>query len=295
MPSSQKTTKNTAGGPARRTKFKQKLNQPQVEKPAPSSEAETEEAIAETETVEVSKRKSGAPATPARERKSGALTTSERESKLSPTLAAPRERKLTPQQQMHVDRARRRRLNERLGIGLVALVIIVIVVVVAWQAIAKNALNAQIATLHAAETATVSARATATENAVAPATPPNVTGTPVTTADGLQYIDITTGSGPAAKSGDMLAVQYTGWVQASDVKFDSSYDSNAGKPFTFTLGQMQVIAGWDEGLVGMKVGGKRRLIIPPSLGYKDQANGSIPANSTLIFDVQLVSVNGQTK
>jgi hypothetical protein len=109
-------------------------------------------------------------------------------------------------------------------------------------------------------------------------------------ADGLQYIDITPGTGPAAASGQKITVNYTGWLQSNGMKFDSSLDRNT--PFPFTLGSGQVIKGWDEGIVGMKVGGKRRLIIPPALGYGAQANGKIPANSTLVFDVDLIS-NGQ--
>lgn len=110
-----------------------------------------------------------------------------------------------------------------------------------------------------------------------------------TLPDGLQIIDIKEGTGPAAQSGQKLTVNYTGWLQ-DGTKFDSSLDR--GQPFTFTLGQGQVIKGWDEGLVGMKVGGKRRLIIPPSLGYGSQQQGKIPPNSTLVFDIDLLS-NGQ--
>ena len=110
----------------------------------------------------------------------------------------------------------------------------------------------------------------------------------VTTAtDGLQTGDVTPGTGAAAADGESLTVQYTGWLSDGTV-FDSS--RSAGRqPFTFTLGQGSVIKGWDEGLVGMKVGGKRRLVIPPSLGYGAQATGCIPANATLVFDVELLS------
>ena len=107
------------------------------------------------------------------------------------------------------------------------------------------------------------------------------------TTNGLQVQDISQGSGPVAKAGDQLAVTYTGTLTNGTV-----FDSNVGKdPFTLTLGAGQVISGWDQGLVGMKAGGERKLTIPPSLGYGAQANGSIPANSTLIFDVKLVSIN----
>lgn len=122
----------------------------------------------------------------------------------------------------------------------------------------------------------------------APANPPEVQGTEITTDSGLKYIDIQAGTGAAPAPGDTVAVHYTGWLADGGTKFDSSLDR--GEPFQFALGQGQVIKGWDEGLSTMKVGGKRRLIIPPGLGYGANAQGSIPANSTLIFDVELVEV-----
>jgi len=117
---------------------------------------------------------------------------------------------------------------------------------------------------------------------------------PVTYPDGLKYIDLKVGTGTLARSGDILTVQYTGWLSNCQ-KFDSSRDR--GSPFTVTIGQGQVIAGWDEGLPGMKVGGRRKLIIPGALGYgpqgqTDPQSGAIiiPPNETLIFTVELVSV-----
>jgi FKBP-type peptidyl-prolyl cis-trans isomerase len=107
-----------------------------------------------------------------------------------------------------------------------------------------------------------------------------------TTADGLQIQDLTVGTGQEVKSGDTVTVNYLGTL-ADGTKFDSSYDRN--QPFTTQIGVGQVIKGWDEGIVGMKVGGKRKLTIPPSLGYGDQATGSIPPNSTLVFEVELIS------
>jgi FKBP-type peptidyl-prolyl cis-trans isomerase len=110
-------------------------------------------------------------------------------------------------------------------------------------------------------------------------------------ADGLQYIDIKQGTGAEAKEGSTVTVEYTGWLQSDGKKFDSSYDRGA-QPFDVTpLGQAQVIPGWNKGLVGMKVGGTRRLIIGPDLAYG--AAGSppvIPANATLIFDVTVIAV-----
>ena len=117
----------------------------------------------------------------------------------------------------------------------------------------------------------------------------------VTTNTGLQYHDIKPGSGTAAQTGDTVLVHYTGWLQNADgsrgSKFDSSRDR--GQPFPFTLGQGQVIKGWEEGVRGMKVGGQRRLIIPSVLGYgaRGAAGGMIPPNSTLIFEVELLKVN----
>src|SRR5579863_1866582 len=120
-------------------------------------------------------------------------------------------------------------------------------------------------------------------------TPTKVTGDGVKTESGLQYWDITLGTGAVAKEGDRVRVHYTGWL-TSGKKFDSSVD--AGRPFTFALGNGEVIQGWDEGIAGMKVGGKRQLRIPPELGYGESGtpDGTIPANATLIFDVQLLSV-----
>ena len=110
--------------------------------------------------------------------------------------------------------------------------------------------------------------------------------------DGLKYTDTKTGEGATAKAGNKVSVHYTGWLSdngAKGNKFDSSVDR--GQPFQFTLGAKQVIAGWDEGVAGMKVGGKRTLNIPPELGYGARgAGGTIPPNATLIFDVELLQV-----
>jgi peptidylprolyl isomerase len=110
--------------------------------------------------------------------------------------------------------------------------------------------------------------------------------------DGLKYTDEKIGAGAAAKSGEQVTVHYTGWLDNAGVKgkkFDSSVDR--GEPFSFTLGAQQVIPGWDEGVAGMKVGGKRTLVIPPELGYGARgAGGVIPPNATLIFDVELLKV-----
>jgi FKBP-type peptidyl-prolyl cis-trans isomerase len=110
--------------------------------------------------------------------------------------------------------------------------------------------------------------------------------------NGLKYTDTKTGDGATATSGNKVSVHYTGWLYnngAKGTKFDSSVDR--GQPFQFTLGAHQVIAGWDEGVAGMKVGGKRTLIIPPELGYGARGTGGvIPPNATLMFDVELLGV-----
>ncbi len=113
-----------------------------------------------------------------------------------------------------------------------------------------------------------------------------------TTPSGLQYEDTITGSGAEAVKGNQVSVHYTGWLYTNGVagnKFDSSKDR--GQPFRFALGGGQVIRGWDEGVAGMKVGGTRRLVIPPDLGYGARgAGGVIPPNATLLFEVELLGV-----
>src|SRR5579862_1109911 len=119
--------------------------------------------------------------------------------------------------------------------------------------------------------------------------PTKVTGPGVTTSSGLVYWDIRVGNGEVAKEGNRVRVHYTGWL-TNGKKFDSSVD--AGKPFDFTIGNGEVIKGWEEGVAGMRVGGKRQLRIPPSLGYGAEGTpgGPIPPNANLIFDVELLKV-----
>ncbi len=110
----------------------------------------------------------------------------------------------------------------------------------------------------------------------------------VTTSSGLKYIDMEVGSGKSPLSGQGVVVHYTGTLE-DGTKFDSSVDRD--KPFSFTIGIGRVIQGWDEGVMGMNIGGKRRLIIPPELGYGTRgAGGVIPPNATLIFDVELLDI-----
>jgi peptidylprolyl isomerase len=117
-------------------------------------------------------------------------------------------------------------------------------------------------------------------------------GKTMTTDTGLKFIETTVGTGASPKSGQTCVMHYTGWLSeggAKGKKFDSSVDR--GRPFEFPLGMKRVIAGWDEGVATMKVGGKRTLIIPPQLGYGERgAGGVIPPNATLIFDVELLAI-----
>lgn len=209
-------------------------------------------------------------------------------------------------QQERLQRIARRRRRQRIIISSIVSVLVIIMGVAGvleYQKYNTDRANA----LQASANATASAIARKEANATATATqlclsklpktptptagaanPPALTQTPTKLSDGLEYIDIQVGCGPAAGKTSNVSVEYSGWLQSTGKKFDSSYDRK-GQPFTLQLGQGSVIKGFDEGIVGMQQGGIRRLIIPPSLGYGSQANGPIPANSTLIFDIVLLS------
>ena len=107
------------------------------------------------------------------------------------------------------------------------------------------------------------------------------------TATGLGIEDLRVGTGATAQAGNVVAVHYTGWL-TDGTEFDSS--RRRGEVFVFPLGRQRVIAGWDEGVAGMKVGGRRKLVVPSALGYGDSPNGPIPAGATLVFDVELCGV-----
>jgi FKBP-type peptidyl-prolyl cis-trans isomerase len=128
-----------------------------------------------------------------------------------------------------------------------------------------------------------------TPSGIAPSAPPAIdVARQVTLPSGLIYQDLAVGTGTGATPGHLVTVNYTGWL-TDHTKFDSSFDH--GEPFQFPLGEGRVIRGWDEGVAGMKVGGKRLLVIPPNLGYgASGAGGVIPPNATLIFEVELLGV-----
>ena len=110
----------------------------------------------------------------------------------------------------------------------------------------------------------------------------------IETATGLGYVDLVEGTGPTPKAGQTVSVHYTGWLKSGQ-KFDSSHDR--GQPLEFPIGKGRVIKGWDEGVGSMKVGGKRKLVIPAHLGYGDRgAGGVIPPGATLIFEVELLGI-----
>ncbi|HSS50892.1 MAG TPA: FKBP-type peptidyl-prolyl cis-trans isomerase [Thermoanaerobaculia bacterium] len=110
----------------------------------------------------------------------------------------------------------------------------------------------------------------------------------IVTPSGLKYTDLKLGQGDAAETGKVLVVSYSGWLKEGNVKFDSSIED---RPFTIRLGAGDAIKGWDEGLVGMKVGGKRRLVIPPELGFGKQGVGSVvPPNAVLVYEFELLAV-----
>lgn len=161
-----------------------------------------------------------------------------------------------------------RRNRQRTIIGIIALLVVVVIGYLVYRDYqVKNQASPTAETTPLAQIDT--SKPTPSTNAV-------------TSASGLIYEDLRVGDGATAKVGDTVTVNYTGWL-SDGTQFDSS-------TFDFTIGAGNVIAGWDEGVTGMLVNGIRLLVIPPSLGYGSAANGQIPANSTLTFEVQLVAI-----
>jgi len=194
--------------------------------------------------------------------------------------------------------ARRRQRRMVINASLIGLVLIVLAGIGIWQYPRVAALfqkppakaNKHVISTSCSVATSSSSLYTPTPTA-GPASPPTVTTAPATLAGGLQCIDLKVGSGPAAQIGTALSMQYTGWLAKGGKKFDSSFDRHA-QAFDVLLGQKLVIKGWEQGLIGMKAGGIRRLIIPPALAYGAQGQPpTIPANATLIFDVIAVSEN----
>jgi len=158
---------------------------------------------------------------------------------------------------------------------------------VVFLGILAIALTSMVAAQSGTQSSTTHKSTTTAAKKPVAAGPTKVTGDGTKTASGLQYWDIKVGTGPEAQSGQTAKMHYTGWL-TSGKKFDSSIGS---QPYEFKIGAGEVIKGWDEGVLGMKVGGKRQLRIPPNLAYGDKGYpGVIPPGATLIFDVQLVSV-----
>jgi FKBP-type peptidyl-prolyl cis-trans isomerase len=158
--------------------------------------------------------------------------------------------------------------------------------VIAWVAMAAGCQQSS-TTSSSTESATASPEP-ASSPAAAMSAPAG--GQVVTTASGLKIEDLVVGTGATAEKGKTVSVHYTGWLleKSKADPFDSSV--SRGQPYEFVLGTGNVIKGWDEGLVGMKVGGKRMLTIPPDLGYGQSGSGPIPPNSTLVFETELMGV-----
>ncbi len=213
-------------------------------------------------------------------------------------------------QQDRLQRQARRRRRQRIwmsSIVSVAIIALAVVGVIEYQNYSAANLVRQQASARATASAIAKKEATATAVAMhnclsklnlpptataGPLKPPTLTGQVVTLPDGLQYIDVQKGCGLVVASGSGVSIEYTGWLQSSGKKFDSSYD-RSGNPLSFVAGQNQVIKGFDEGMLGMQEGGIRRLIIPAALAYGAQGRPpTIPPNANLIFDIQMIAVKG---
>jgi peptidylprolyl isomerase len=183
---------------------------------------------------------------------------------------------------------RRQQLQARIVAATLAVVAVAALAYLLWPRPPAPS-QASVSATATARSCTTNARTGLSGTPAAAGGPAAVSGKFVTLAGCLQYIDVKLGTGAAVKSGDTVTVEYTGWL-TNGTKFDSSA-AHPGQPFSFQVGAGSVIPGWDQGVVGMKVGGQRRLIIPPALGYGTAGAGStIPANATLIFDVTITKI-----
>ncbi|GHO45683.1 FKBP-type peptidyl-prolyl cis-trans isomerase [Ktedonospora formicarum] len=225
---------------------------------------------------------------------------------------SPKQGRPGQRQQERINRKERRKRRARTW--TVSIVAVVLIALGVWGIVQYQQYNNQLAlaasksataTADAKGTAEVKATATGIANAVQTATggsptpsagpdkPPVVdTSKTVKTKSGLQYIDVKTGNGKEVTKGSTVKVEYTGWLESNGKKFDSSYDRKGELFELANVGNASVIPGWNEGLIGMKAGGTRRLIIPPDLGYGKEGSGDvIPPNSTIVFDVTVVTVS----
>jgi FKBP-type peptidyl-prolyl cis-trans isomerase len=201
------------------------------------------------------------------------------------------------QQERQMRQTRRRRRQQIWTSVIVAVVVIAAAGLAYWQYQRYTSQHSTTTTTHTVaqvgpkcSTASSTPAVYASTPTAGPTSPPPAADAPATNTDGLQCLDLKVGSGKVAQQGGTVSVEYTGWMASSGKKFDSSYDRGA-QPFSVTpLGQASVIQGWNEGLVGMKAGGIRRIILPASLAYGAQGNQGIPPNATLIFDVTVLSV-----
>ncbi len=215
----------------------------------------------------------------------------------SPTIRrAPTQQQLNRRQARAAQRAAERRRRTTIVSGTLAALVVVAIVALLWNHLPWNSTtagNTSTANKSAcAPTPTVVGPAPAVEVPATP--PPTPAGLAVKTGDqGLQYIDIKVGCGTEVQAGDNVTVNYSGWVASTGKLFDSSLKPGRTPFQVQSVGQAQVIEGWNLGLQGMKPGGTRRLIIPAALAYGAQGapQGGIPPNATLIFDVTLISID----
>jgi FKBP-type peptidyl-prolyl cis-trans isomerase len=211
----------------------------------------------------------------------------------------PKQNRPGQRQQERLMRQARRRRRQQIWTSVIVAVVVIAAAGLAYWQYQRYTSQHSISTTATHTTAQVGPKCTTAASTPAvynstpkagPTSPPPATGSPATNTDGLQCLDLKVGSGKVAQQGGTVSVEYTGWMASNGKKFDSSYDRGA-QPFSVSpLGQANIIKGWNEGLVGMKAGGIRRIILPASLAYGAQGNQGIPPNATLIFDVTVLSV-----